>query len=68
MDAQQTKNESSASEFDAATSLVPSEKCVEEAVEDMLEKNIGDIGDLRPSDMYIETKAQALGFSTSLYV
>lgn len=68
MDAQQTKSESSASEFDAATSLVPSEKCVEEAVEDMLQKNIGDIGDLRPNDMYIETKAQDLGFSTNLHV
>lgn len=66
MDAQQTKNESSASEFDVATSLVPSEKCVEEAVADMVEENIGDIGDLRPSDMYIETKAQSLEFTSDL--
>ena len=66
MDAQQTKNESSASEFDVAVSLVPSEKCIEEAVEDMVEENVGDIGDLQPSDIYIESKAQALEFSTSL--
>ena len=66
MDAQQTKNESSASEFDGAVSLVPSEKCIEEAVEDMVEENVGDIGDLQPSDIYIESKAQALEFSTSL--
>ena len=66
MEAQQTKNESSASELDVAVSLVPSEKCIEEAIEDMVGENVGDIGDLQPSDVYIESKAQALEFSTSL--
>jgi hypothetical protein len=66
MEAQQTKNESSASELDVAVSLVPSEKCIEEAIEDMVGENVGDIGDLQPSDVYIESKAQALQFSTSL--
>jgi hypothetical protein len=39
---------------------------VKEAIEDMVGENVGDIGDLQPSDVYIESKAQALQFSTSL--